>query len=164
MSDTFINKTWDCILGLPDAPTADFNRELAGYTFETHGTGNDYEVEVFPPPHCLLDTLPSSSGASGPSFPFIDLSTLLSDTPKPRHALSVMGPPPTPTPTSRFLIKDLNSFPSAHIDFSAMEYPPYRQDDLCIAADRKRGVCDDETRALIGNSGSDKVSQSLFPL
>ncbi|KAJ7910209.1 hypothetical protein B0H13DRAFT_2329632 [Mycena leptocephala] len=159
MSDTFIDNTWDRILNLPDAPMADFNRELAGYTFDTHGTGDDYEVGMFPPADRLLDTLPALSGLSRPSFPFIDLSTMPDKTPKPRAALTIMGPPPTPTPTSHFVLKDLNTFPPVHMDFSMMEGTPLHPDDFCIAADRKRGLYNNETRALIGNSGTERVKR-----
>ncbi|KAJ7934984.1 hypothetical protein B0H13DRAFT_1854693 [Mycena leptocephala] len=161
MSDTFIDNTWGRILNLPDAPVADFNRELAGYTFDTHGTGDDYEVEMFPPADRLLDTLPAFSGHSRPSFPFIDLLTMPDKTPKPRAALTYMGPPPTPTPTSHFVLKDLNAFPPVHMDFSMMEGTPLRPDDFSIAADRKRGLYNDETRTLIGNSGTEKMKRPV---
>ncbi|KAJ6468104.1 hypothetical protein C8R47DRAFT_1223396 [Mycena vitilis] len=159
MSDNLTNQTWEHTLRLPDAPVDDFNRELAGFTFESHGTGDDFEVEAFPPVHQLLDHIPASWA---PNLPFVDFSTLPAITPDRHNGLTVMGPPPTPTPATRFTLRDLNAFPQVGPDYSPLTYPPHRPDDFRVAADRKRGLCDDETRARIGGSGAtEKVKRPL---
>ncbi|KAJ7353506.1 hypothetical protein DFH08DRAFT_805052 [Mycena albidolilacea] len=134
MPDSFIPNTWEQLLNLPGAPVDDFNLELASFTFETHGTGNDFEVEAFPPPDRLLSTPIASSRTSPPLHPFCDLSTLPQQTPTP--TLTVIGPPQTPIP-SRTVLKDLNAFLPFGVNTSPFNYASARTNQFCVAADTK---------------------------
>ncbi|KAJ6481513.1 hypothetical protein C8R47DRAFT_1197713 [Mycena vitilis] len=69
--------------------------------------------------------------------------------------LTVMGPPPTPTPTSRFVLTDLNSFAPMGTDGCTNQHPAYPPDQFRAAADHQR-VLEEEKRAMIGASGTEK--------
>ncbi|KAJ7888165.1 hypothetical protein B0H14DRAFT_3430357 [Mycena olivaceomarginata] len=140
MSESFVSSTWEQFLNLPNAPVDDFNRELAGYTFETHGTGDDLEVEAFPPPDRLMSTPLASSRDSGLSHPFHDLST-------------------TPIPLC-IVLKDLNTFPPFGVDTLPFEHPPARADKFCVATDTKFSN-DDEKRAFVAQNGPTKAKRPV---
>ncbi|KAJ7839282.1 hypothetical protein B0H13DRAFT_2677249 [Mycena leptocephala] len=147
MSSNQLN--WEHVLSLPNPPVAALAREFEGYSFGTSGFGDDFEVEVtqLPSERATLDA--TTNPAAHPTLPFIDFSTMPACTPTSTHpgTLTIMGPPPTPTPRSRFALADLNTLPPS----------PFNLDDphFGLTPDRKR-VVDDETRRLIGNSGAVK--------
>ncbi|KAF7334804.1 hypothetical protein MSAN_02367000 [Mycena sanguinolenta] len=129
---SFKTQTWEHILHLPDAPVDDFNRELAGFSR-------------------LLD---SFSAPKDQNFPFIDFSTLPTNTPKPRRALTTMEPPPTPLPSSRLALQDFNSFTPYGID-NSLRLPPLHSPSLPGNMDGLFNS-DEAKRAFLAKRGSEK--------
>ncbi|KAJ7846494.1 hypothetical protein B0H14DRAFT_3454379 [Mycena olivaceomarginata] len=169
------SNSWEPLFNGPNPPLAGLARDFEGYSFDTSGFGKDLEVEITQLPSeraktATTDTIndaPSSPSPFPPSpfestpYPFVDLSTLPTRTPvrAPNtlmisHPFSVPRPTPLPTP---FVICDMNVFPALPGADADFQYPPARPDEFRVAADaHKHGLCDNEMRRAIGNSGANK--------
>ncbi|KAJ7752348.1 hypothetical protein B0H16DRAFT_1837467 [Mycena metata] len=123
--------------------------DFHGYSVDTHGFGEDLDVEITELPSERRERTeyrlpPLRHSPTPPPYPFLDLSTVPTQTPVRPDALTML-PPATP---ARVALHDLNFFPQQGFDRRGPEYLP--PDDFQLPR-----LMDDQGRAWSGETGTE---------